>query len=377
MALLGWISMCQGVHEDAGRMLDDCVATCVEDPEVAADWRADPVRDLDLPAAVEFTRGCELLLVGCDARAVTVLGVAREKFTARGDLGGAVMGALFEALAAGFLGTAVQALDIARRHLDNATASGAPWVKSWAELAWAIALTKHGDTKQALAVGRTALANQLSMRDKWGEVWAVHIRTWTLARMVEEAKSANGADRVLAWATEIAQLSGGAAALRQRLGVDIANLGPFAIETAKAIDIARDVLGDEGFAASEREGSMLRPEHSEVARLALGTLSLNKVAVDHPVRRSRPSPWPELSVAEQEVATLAAAGWTNSAIAARRGSSFKTVDAQMVAIFQKLMINSRADIATFVPADRRAEVAQAAAGRPEDPSQRRTRPRRS
>ncbi|MFD0361304.1 LuxR C-terminal-related transcriptional regulator [Nocardia sp. GCM10030253] len=379
MALIGWISMCQGEHDDAERMLDECVAACVGDPEVLASWRDSPERDLGLPAPVEFTRGGELLLVRCDARAVAVLGSAREKFTARGDLGGAAMSELFEAMAAGFLGTAAQALDIARRHLDNATASEAGWAKSWAELAWAIALTKHGDPNAALAVVRTALADQLSMRDQWGVIWAVHIRTWALARMVEDARSVNGAasDRVRAWAAEIAQLIGGASTMRQRVGVNIANLGPFAAETVKAIDIARDVLGPKDFAATELEGSMLRPEHGEVVRLALGALSLDKLKVDHPVRQSRRSPWHELSTAEQEVATFAAAGWTNTAIAARRGSSFKTVDAQMATIFQKLMITSRADITTLVPADHRAEVARAAAGRPPDQRQRKPRPRSS
>ncbi|MFE7802465.1 LuxR C-terminal-related transcriptional regulator [Nocardia sp. NPDC057440] len=375
MALIGWISMCQGVHDDAERMLDDCVAACIEDPEVRENWRNTPERDLDLPAPVEFTRGGELLLVQCDPRAVAVLGHAREKFTARGDLGGAAMSELFEALAAGFCGTADQAMDIARRHLDNATASGAVWAKSWAELAWALALTKHGDPREALMVGRTALADQLSMRDQWGVIWAVHIRTWTLARMLEDAESANGAasDRI-GWAAEIAQLIGGASTVRQRLGVNIANLGPFDVETAKAIEIAREVLGHKDFAAAEREGSMLRPEHDEVARLALGTLSLDKLTVDHPVRQKRRSPWHELSTAEQEVARFAAAGWTNTAIAARRGSSFKTVDAQMVAIFQKLMITSRSDIVGLVPADQRAEVARAAARRPADQRQRKHRP---
>ncbi|WP_433194646.1 helix-turn-helix transcriptional regulator [Nocardia sp. CA-107356] len=376
MALIGWISMCQGMQKDAERMLDECVAACVSDPEVRANWRRDPETDLGLPAPVEYTRGCELLLVQCDARAITVLGDAREKFTAHGDLGAAAMSELFEALAAGFVGTAAQALDIARRHLDNVTAAGAGWAKSWAELAWAIALTKHGDPKEALAVGRTALADQLAMRDQWGLIWAVHIRAWTLARMVDDARAANSvpAERVRAWAVEIAQLSGGASTVRQRLGVDIANLGPFGVETSEAIESARDVLGHKDFVAAEREGAMLRPEHYEVARLALGTLSMDRLAVDHPVRQHRPSRWYELTNAEQEVATLAAAGWTNTAIAARRGSSFKTVDAQMATIFQKLMITTRADLTRLVPTDRRDEVARAVAARPRSPQHRKPRP---
>ncbi|MEU7769186.1 AAA family ATPase [Nocardia sp. NPDC049190] len=365
MSLIGWISMCQGVHEDAARMLDECVAVCVPDPATREGWREHPERDLGLPAVVEFTRGSELMLVRCDFRAISVFARARAKFAALGDRGGAAMSELFEALAAAFLGTAVQALDIARRHLGNAEHSGARWAESWAELAWAIALTKHGDPQQALAVGRTTLASQLAMRDQWGAVWAIHVRAWSLARLIADA-GAERSDVVQERARDIARLIGGVAALRQRLGVDIANLGPFATETAAAIAVAREVLGAEAFAVGEREGTLLRPEF-EVAQLALGTLSLDRLPVDHPVRRQRPSPWQELSTAEQEVAVLAAAGWTNTAIAARRGSSFKTVDAQMAAILQKLMIGSREDILVLVPAARRAMVAEEAARRPRRP----------
>ncbi|MEV6279407.1 AAA family ATPase [Nocardia sp. NPDC051832] len=354
LALIGWISLCQGDHDNAERMLDECVTACVSEPAARDSWRRHPERDLGLPAAAEFTRGSELMLVQRDARAITVLGRARQRFTAGGDRSGAAMSELFEALAAGFLGTAEQAMELARRHLDNATAAQARWAISWAELAWAIALTKHDDPGAALAVGRRALTDQVAMRDQWGALWAVHIRMWTLAA------SHPGAGE----ATEIALLGGGAATWREHLGVNLANLGPFGTETDNALRIARDVLGQTRFDAMRHEGSLLRPEHNEVARLALGTLTMNKLGVDHPVRRSRPSLWQQLSGAEQQVATFAAAGWTNSAIAAVRGSSFKTIDAQMVSIFQKLMITSRVDIIAFVPTDRIADVTNAAARRP-------------
>ncbi|WP_330230125.1 LuxR C-terminal-related transcriptional regulator [Nocardia sp. NBC_00508] len=364
MALIGWISMCQGVHDDAERMLDECIIACVPDPAARSGWREHPERDLDLPAAVEFARGSELMLVRRDVRAIPVLARARTKFAERGDRGGAAMSELFEALAAAFLGTATQALEIARRHVDNAERAGARWATSWAELAWAIALTKHGDPNDALAVGRTTLSSQLAMRDQWGAVWAVHVRTWSLARLITEAADVSS-DAVTEWARDIARLAGGAATLRHKLGVNIANLGPFATETDAAAAVAREVLGAAAFAVAEREGALLRPELGEVAQLALGSLSLERLSVDHPVRRERPSRWQELSTAEQEVAVLAAAGWTNTAIAARRGSSFKTVDAQMAAILQKLMIGSREDVRALVPADRRAQVTEEAARKPQ------------
>ncbi|MGK8507403.1 helix-turn-helix transcriptional regulator [Nocardia asiatica] len=364
MSLIAWISLCQGVHHDAERMLDECVALCVPDATVRSGWREQSGRAIDLPAPVEFAWGTELMLVHRDVRAIDILARARARFADDGQPGPAAMAELFEALAAAFLGTPAQALESARRHLDHAERSGARWAASWAELVWAIALTKHGDPGAASAVARTSLTTQLAMRDQWGVVWAIHIRAWTLARMIRDADDERS-DAVTGWAREIARLLGGGATLRERLGVDIANLGPFATETDIAAAAARTVLGGDAFAEAQREGALLRAELGEVAQLALGKLSLDRLPLAHPVRRSRPSRWPDLSAAEQDVAVLAAAGWTNTAIAARRGSSFKTVDAQVAAILQKLMIGSREDIRPLVPAERQDQVTAEAARKPQ------------
>ncbi|MGO4614215.1 helix-turn-helix transcriptional regulator [Nocardia sp. 2YAB30] len=85
--------------------------------------------------------------------------------------------------------------------------------------------------------------------------------------------------------------------------------------------------------------------------------------IDHPARKNTPSHWEELSRAEREVATLAAAGWTNTAIAARRGNSVRTVDAQMSAIFHKLAITSRQDIIKLAPKSQIGEIRREAAKR--------------
>ncbi|MFI9504253.1 LuxR C-terminal-related transcriptional regulator [Nocardia sp. NPDC052566] len=65
-------------------------------------------------------------------------------------------------------------------------------------------------------------------------------------------------------------------------------------------------------------------------------------------RRPRPGPvalWQELTEAEQDVALLASRGLRNVDIAMWRGSSRKTVDAQIAAVLKKLAIASRAHIA--------------------------------
>ncbi|MEU0507012.1 helix-turn-helix transcriptional regulator [Nocardia sp. NPDC005998] len=83
------------------------------------------------------------------------------------------------------------------------------------------------------------------------------------------------------------------------------------------------------------------------------------------------SRWQELSPAEREVALLAAAGWTNSAIAARRGNSTRTVDAQITTVFRKLLITNRFDIIGHIPEEFRYRIASESQRRPA-----RSRPRR-
>ncbi|WP_339374451.1 LuxR C-terminal-related transcriptional regulator [Nocardia veterana] len=365
MALIAWLTMCQGVPGEAARLLDDCVATCLPDQEAIAAWRGDSTADLVLPAPVDFARGTELLFTG-DPAAVPVLARARERFDDIGNCGASAMSEFFHAMAAGLLGTRSQALPIARGYLDRANRSGAAWTQSCAELAWMIALIKHGDPQEALAVGRSALAKQLSIGDRWGASWSVHFRMWALARVIADTRAAQGAQphSTVRAASEIATLAGGVRSLRRQLGVNIANLGPFATETEQAMAAARNVLGDKAFATAEREGSMLRAESGDVVQLALGTLPVNGPSLGHPAQRRQPTQWSELSSAEREVAVLAAAGWANTAIAAIRGSSFKTVNAQIASILTKLQIGSRNEIVDFVPADAREKVNDAATRRP-------------
>src|SRR5262249_60028715 len=109
--------------------------------------------------------------------------------------GGEAMSELFEALAAGFLGSGEQAMSSCQRHLDRATAAGAGLARSWAQMALAIALTKHGDAEEALQLGRDALAYQLPLGDQWGPTWVVHIRMWSLARLITDQIAAGNASR--------------------------------------------------------------------------------------------------------------------------------------------------------------------------------------
>jgi predicted ATPase/DNA-binding CsgD family transcriptional regulator len=356
MAQIAWLAVIQGRPQDAEELLERCVAACDADAARAGQWRDQPETDIGLPAVVDYAWGVELMFARRDPRALAVFARAREKFCDIADRGGERTSEQYEALAAGFFGSAEQTMSICQRHLERTVAAGAGWARSWAQMVLAIALTKHGDAEEALQLGRAALAYQLPRGDQWGTMWAVHLRMLSLARLITDQIAAGNTPRraIVKLATEIAYLAGGVKAQRARLGVLIENMGPVADEISTAEQVARDVVGREMYADIEKRGFRLSAEGSEVQRLALGTLSINTLPVDHPARNG--TSWQALSEAEQEVAILAAAGWHNSAIGVRRGTSTKTTDAQMSSIFQKLTISSRRDIVRFVPQNQRSRL---------------------
>ncbi|NUS43792.1 MAG: LuxR family transcriptional regulator [Mycobacteriaceae bacterium] len=361
-AAVTWMALNQGEHSDAERALDECVALCVADLDLRATWRSTPERDIGLPAAVEFAWGASLMLVHRDARAITVLSRAEQKFTDRQRRGGQAMSGLLKAQAAAFLGSKELALEVTGRHVDHAAKSGAAWALARAELARAIALTRHGSPAEAAQLARAVLAKQYADHDSWGAIWAVHVRSWALAQLIRDAAHADRR-RQRELAAEVAHLIGAARTYRDYIGVSIEGLLPFADEIRRATAVARETLGDNLFDEELAKGVELRPEHGEVLQLALGMLPVGRIT-GRATSNPQPHLWDELTSAEHQVALLAAAGWTNGAIADRRGNSVKTVDAQMLAILQKLLIKSRSDIIDFVPEALLPQVRAETARRP-------------
>jgi predicted ATPase/DNA-binding CsgD family transcriptional regulator len=372
MALMAPLTLVEGRPQSAQEILDRCVVACDEDAATdGRGWRDRPQTHTGLPAVVDYAWGSELMWARRDPRAIAVFARVREKFRSIPHRGGEAACEFYEALAAGFFGSAEQAMTIGKHHLERTTAAGARTTTAWAQMALAITLTKHGDTEDALELGRAALAYLLPRGDQWGTIWAVHIRMWSLARLITDQRSAACSTRrntLVELASEIAYLGGGAKAQRARLGMLIEGLGPFSDETRNAEQIARDVLGQDTYTDVEKRGAQLFADRSELERVALGTLSTDTPS---PTAKST-SIWPTLSAAEQEVAILAAAGWPNSAIGVRRGTTTKTTEAQMSSIFQKLSINSRDDIVRCVPQDQRDRVS---AERSHMPRQSRDKPR--
>ncbi|MBO0882954.1 MAG: hypothetical protein J2P17_21975, partial [Mycobacterium sp.] len=326
MAATAFLAVIEGRPGDAEELLERCVAACDGRAAGGGRWRDQPETDIGLPAVVDYVWGIELMWVRRDPRAIDVLARARDKFHNIPLRGGVAMCEWFEALAAGFFGSAEVAMTTARRHLERTAAAGSALARSWAQMAMAITLTKHGDADEALQLGRDALTYQLPLGDQWGVMWVIHIRMWTLARLITNQMAAGTTSRstLVELATEIACLAGGGKTLRAQLGLLIENQGPVDDETNTAEQVARDVLGQDAYVDAEKRGSRLFVERSELERIALGTWSIK---ASSPTGKSVSS-WQTLSDAEQEVAILAAAGWPNSAIGVRRGTATKTTDAK-------------------------------------------------
>ncbi|MEC3952457.1 AAA family ATPase [Nocardia sp. CDC153] len=341
-ASIGWVALCQGLPEDADRLLEECVAACLA-PEARRSWRADPAAELGLPAPVEYLWGGMLWLVHADPRATLVLARARNGFSDVGDSGGAAMSSLFAALSAAFHGTAEEAETVTRRHLDDMVAAGPQWAISWARIARAIAVSAHGDPAAGLRLCDAGLAWQIPMRDHWGGVWGLTVRAWILGRLITALPETDSSG-VRRRALDIARLIGGTAAMRRRLSIELAALRPFANLTAEAVEVATKVLGHKEFDAVLRE-SESAPGADRLLTTCPATGDPIAGQADHPPAAiGEPPLWGELTRAEREVAVLVVAGLTNTAIAERRGTSSRTVDAQVASILSKLMVSSRKDI---------------------------------
>jgi DNA-binding CsgD family transcriptional regulator len=299
---------------------------------------------------VTFLQGAHLLLVHADPRGIDLLDTARHGFKAAGRQfrGDEAMAELIEALAAAFTGTRKQALQITQRCLDHALAACAPWAASWARLVRGMALMWHDAPDKAIVLERDTLRWGRSVCDRWGTVWALHAMAWALAEQLVDT------DRPTESARRIAYLLGGADRLRQRTGVALPGLRPFAEATAKASTAAQAVLNADTYTAAYEPGLAAEPD----AVLA--------IAVGEPRdlgRRSSqprpPEPWDVLTPAEQQVAQLAAEGLSNPQIAVRRGVSLRTVETQMTSILRGLAISTRHEISGMIPSAAQSEEPQA------------------
>ncbi|MDE1673361.1 ATP-binding protein [Nocardia gipuzkoensis] len=360
-ALLGWISLWQGRADHIPQLLADRATL----PPDAGPRYTDI--DFGLPAPVEWMWGLELMLVRGDSRAITVLTRARRKFAEQGDRIGAERSDVFVAFCSALVGDRGQALENTARFLARSVSSGSTLSRAWAEIARAVALAKHGSAAEALTLTQGVLTRHRCEQDTWTASWAVGAHIVALAQVVVER--AEGGDRAAAAdaATEIAYLIGGFKTRQRSMGIVVDRVPLVAAEIRRAVEVSRAVLGDRAYASAERR-TRLRPELDALwcptADPASAARRPDRPVASRPVSRRPGSRWNDLSEAERDVAVFAAAGWPNSAIAGARRSSVRTVDAQVAAIRQKLMIASRADIAVHIPDELAARVRYESERRP-------------
>ncbi|MEU6564591.1 ATP-binding protein [Nocardia nova] len=351
-ALIGWVALWQGRFDYTARLLDECAAEYLTDATLRAHWRDYTATDIGLPPEVEFTWGLELFLIHLDLRSLDVLARARDKFAAAGDRGGRQRSELFHVLAAASMGPPETAEREIRRHRDDATKSDALWAVSWAEVARIIAESRYGDPEVAVRRGREGVAQHLERGDTWTAGWIIHFCTVALATILtRRAESGGRAADLEAAAREIAHLQGGTAALHRSMGIASDRVALVISGSQAARTAAVAVLGTQRYEAAVRRGTRLRPEAQELARYFLGRLAIPEPPGDHDEQG-----WRELSPAERDIAILVAAGWTNSAVAVRRGTSVRTVDAQVATLRRKLAAPDRSAIISRIPPELRDRV---------------------
>ena len=272
----------------------------------------------DLPGRTDdggFAAGACAVLLHADPAALPVLDAARDPHTGDGHMA-TMMWAIGTAFTDGSATAAAQ-------HLHEAERAGAPWAISWALWTGALAAHRGGAPARAAALIERCLQMQRSMDDQWGQTWSIELAAWIIA-------ARPGADdaRRAAW------LLGAATARQQRLGVDLAGLGPFAAGRATAHRQISAVLGP---AVTTEQITAGRHGHGHAVRIALG----------EPASRRASAPAGGLTAREREIAALVADGLTSPQIAARLRISARTADTHIRNIGTKLGLPNRAAIAAW------------------------------
>ncbi len=364
-ALLGWFSLWEGDTERARRLLNDCVAGCLPKRAGNDSWRRNPETDIGLPPSVEWVRGLELMLFQLDPLAVMVLDRANRKFTERGDRIGIERAAVFTALAAAMLGEPAQADAITRVHLDRSVAAESSLSVHWAQVARALALARSAEPAAALGPAYSVVSGRFAVGDTWKASWSVAVCMIVLTHVLSGDPAAVGASAAVhARAGELAWLTGVFRACHRSMGVDVERVPMMVRGVRRATAVATAIIGSAEVAAAEHRGRQYRPGSVMVQQYLQRSWPIIRDPVVVPAVPGAER-WDVLSPAERAVAVLAAAGWTNSAIAERRGSSVRTVDAQVASIRQKLVIGSRRAIAGHVPDElaRTVDAERVASGR--------------
>ena len=349
MALAGCNALLIGSRDDGA----DLVARC---REAAASLSSPHLR---------YVEGVHLFVVCGDPRSVEVLTKAVAAFDRAGPrfAGDRLMAVITQACASAWFSEREAALGDAQSALDEATAAGASWAQGWAMSSQAIAVRRHVDPLAAITLHRRVLDQQRRSDPKYGVTWSVHYLAWAHAEVLraahqESSGRAGARTGQHAEALYIARLLGAAAALRARNGMSLRGNALVAAANSTAERLVREQLAAAGgdcaaagdFEAAFDEGSILTMD--EVLSLATTGPGESDIGTAAPTWRgdsAEATLWFGLTDAEQQVASLAARGLTNSQIAHQRFSSVRTVEKHLESIRRKLLIGSRSEIASRMP----------------------------
>ncbi|GDY31297.1 ATP-binding protein [Gandjariella thermophila] len=262
--------------------------------------------------------------------AVTLFGEALAAFRAARDMRGELISLMLLGATVGLHGDPEKGLALLHECIGKATALGEVGWRSWA--LWEVTQIEvpYGSLDDADSAAREALELHQRLGMKLAMAFALDTLAWIAERRDQH--------------TRAAELFGAASTLWDAVGASPENYMGFETQHRRQWDRARKALGDAAFDAAFQHGRQL-PTDAAV-NLALGR---------RPVEAAAPPPSPRkapLTRREGEIAELVAEGMTNRDIAERLVISPRTADTHVEHILTKLGFTSRAQIASWVAAQK-------------------------
>ncbi|MFZ3598090.1 helix-turn-helix transcriptional regulator [Streptomyces sp. BH104] len=205
---------------------------------------------------------------------------------------------------------------------------GEQWARSWALWVKSVGLWLKGDHEASVECAREGIRSKAALHDLMGLAHFMEGLAWHAAELRRFER--------------VAALQGAADALWRRAAKEARFGLPVLHELhAHAADLARAVLGADGYHHSFEEGAGL--PFDVVVDLALDDESAP--SPDVPPQRSGPTDG--LTPRERQVAALVGDGCTNREIAAKLVVSKRTIDSHVEHILTKLGFTSRSQIAAL------------------------------
>ncbi|UUU19185.1 ATP-binding protein [Streptomyces sp. DSM 40750] len=312
-----WIALLQGDGGAAAGRLRECAAI------------AERYDDDRLRGHVLVLSGSIALFAGDPSGAARLFEEGIELIRAQDDVAAVLWGLFQRSVALSMSGDSASAQVVGDEAIRLARERGETWARS--EAMWACAFDHWvtgdrnadaaGLVREALAL--TPTANQLGM------ALDAELLAW-----IAESRSHHD---------EAARLLGAATALWDSLGTGIEAFGPvFSHHSAQCRANTRAALGDGRFGTLLDEG---RHSPTDTLRLPGPAVRSGPPKRGGPPKRSEEQ---ALTRREQEVARLITRGMTNKAIAAELVLSPRTVDGHVERLFDKIGVNSRAQVAVWM-----------------------------